>query len=65
MEVEKANSNKAIATSFPPHSPIIPCENAFAVNSAELTRDFPLNTTCSANFPFTTLTEPEYNSPSK
>ena len=58
MAVEKAKSNKAIATNFPPNWPRIPCENALAVNSAELTKDLPLKIKDSTIFPLITFIYP-------
>ena len=63
MWIENANNNKAIATSFPPYCPRIPCEKAFAVNSAELTNDLPLIVISSILiFPLNTFIVPEYKS---
>ena len=58
MEVENANSKRAIATSLPPYWPIIPCEKAFAVSSAELTNDLPCISTDSIIFPLSTFNMP-------
>ena len=63
IDVENANNNNAIATNLPPYWPSIPCENAFAVNTAELTSDLPFIVTCSDIFPFLTSSFPE-NKPS-
>ena len=49
-----------MATNFPPKDPNKPWENAFAVNSAELTKDLPSNLTDSETFPLRTLSSPLY-----
>ena len=62
--MEKANNSNATATNLPPKSPRIPCENALAVNSAELTKDLPSIMTYSLILPLLTFIIPENNSAS-
>ena len=49
-----------MATNLPPYWPRIPCENAFAVSSAELTNDLPSIITCSFTLPPMIFNFPEY-----
>ena len=60
MAVENANRSNATATNFPPYSPKVPWEKAFAVNSAELTSDLPSTVTLSFILPFSTFKDPVY-----